>query len=90
VNRPQRVTCEHAGSRLGPFYLYYAEGVEIGKTESVTRDHTVAIDLGAAGEVVGVEVLGLGAEELVALARISKEHDLSLNGFLELAAASFA
>ena len=30
----------------------------------MTPNHTVAIDLGNSGEVVGSEVLGLGAEEL--------------------------
>jgi hypothetical protein len=89
MKRPlQRVTQEMIGNNLGLFYLYFDETLDVAETVSITPGGTVSIDLALGGEVVGVEVIGLGANEIQALSRIAGERNLSLDGFFDLASAS--
>jgi uncharacterized protein YuzE len=75
----QRVTRDTTGGH-SLLYLYYDEGKPIAETIDVTGGGSLAIDLDAAGETVGVELLDPGPDELEALARIARERCLSLDG----------
>jgi uncharacterized protein YuzE len=83
----QRVTVDTSTGQ-NVMYLYYAEGSPITRTVDETPNGTVAVDIDAAGETVGVEVQSLGATEIAALSRVATERRLSLDRFFDLAAAA--
>jgi hypothetical protein len=83
----QRVTVDTSTGR-NVMYLYYAEGTPIARTVDETPAGTVAVDVDAQGETVGVEVQSLGAAEIAALSRVATERKLSLDRFFDLAAAA--
>ena len=62
-------------------YLYYSENAKVANTVDVIEGGSVALDLAADGSVVGVELLGLEAEERAALERLALDYGLSLEGF---------
>lgn len=75
----QRVTRDTTGGH-SLRYLYYDEGTTIAQTIEVTEGGSVAVDLDASGQTVGVELLDPGPDELEALARVARERGLSLDG----------
>jgi uncharacterized protein YuzE len=81
----QRVTRETAGGH-SLVYLYYDAAKAVARTIDVTDSGSVAIDLGADGETVGIELLDPGADELEALARITRDRNLSLGGLFSATA----
>ena len=75
----QRVTRDSTtGQDL--LYLYYGEEKPVARTIDVTETGSVAIDVDADGETLGIELLDPGADELEALVRVARERNLSLDG----------
>jgi uncharacterized protein YuzE len=59
-------------------YVYYVEdNPEVCETVDVWQEGRVAADLDAAGNVIGIEVLGLDSETLECARRYAAEHDLA-------------
>jgi len=74
----QRVTREITGGHSLLYLFYSAEPVA--QTIDVTKTGSVAIDVDAHGETIGVELLNPGTAELELLTRLARERDLSLHG----------
>ena len=85
MKRLQRVTRESSGGH-SLIYLYYDESKPVARTIDVTKNGSVTIDVDAHGETVGVELLDPGADELEALARVTRDRMLSLDGLFSATA----
>lgn len=79
----QRITRDTTGGHSA-LYLYYQEGAAVARTIDVTESGSVALDVDADGNTVGVELVNPGPAELEALARIARERELSLEGLFSL------
>ncbi len=65
-------------------YLYYSSE-PVARTIDVTETGSVAVDVDAHGETIGVELLNPGTTELELLTKLARERDLSLDGLFSYA-----
>ncbi len=80
----ERVTRESVdGQSL--LYLSYKSGAALTRTIDATATGSVAIDVDAAGDTVGIELLAPGVDDIETLTRIARERDLSLDGLFSFA-----
>jgi len=79
-----QVTRESAGAHA-MLYLRYAEAGNVAKTQALTEDGAVAIDLDSAGSVIGIELINPRNDDFAMLVAIAKERDLSLDGLFSYA-----
>ncbi len=77
-----RVTRSTAGGQT-MLYLYYQEGAKSART--IDLADSVMVDVDAAGETIGVELLTPGRRELELLTEIARDRDLSLDGLFSFA-----
>lgn len=59
-------------------YVYYVEDSEVAETVDVWQEGRVAADLDAAGDVIGIEVLGLESETLEHAQKYAADRGLAL------------
>jgi uncharacterized protein YuzE len=71
---------QDAAARMALLYLRYAPAQPVARTLSMTETESIAIDIDANGDVLGVELLSPQTAEFETLAAIAKERGLSLEG----------
>ena len=78
------VTRETAGG-TSMLYLSYAPRQKVSRTLTVAEDGSIAIDLDAEGNVLGIELIGAGTADFAKLVKIAEERHLSLDGLFSYA-----
>lgn len=63
-------------------YIYYSRA-PVAKTLNCMPDGSVAIDFDAHGNVVGIEILHPGDEEIALVVQLAKKYSLSLSGVFD-------
>lgn len=72
---------QHALWRMRPMYIYYSRR-PVAKTANCDDEGSVCLDFDANGEVVGMEILHAGDEEIV-IAIETATYGLSLSGVFD-------
>jgi uncharacterized protein YuzE len=79
----QRVTRDTTSGHSFLYLFYSTEPVA--QTIDVTETGSVAVDVDACGETIGIELLNPGTAELEVLTKLARERDLSLDGLFSYA-----
>jgi uncharacterized protein YuzE len=83
--KPLLEVARDTSAGMALLYLRYAPAQPVARTLSITETESIAIDLDANGDVLGVELLAPQAAEFETLAAIAEERDLSLDGLFPAA-----
>jgi hypothetical protein len=67
--------------RNGPAFIRFSEQT-IARTEPWEFDGNLVVDYDAAGEVVGIELVVLGADTMNGLLELARVHDLDLSALV--------